>query len=195
MSIKRFALWTAFWLPICFAAWYFSSILFTAPLAGIVDWLSTLLPQIVSAVESDGNELLVVLALEARGPGGEVLPGGELLFEINPLIYGYSIPLYTALLLASPGSEARKLVAWLTAMVVLFLVQSVCIESEILKTVAITLHQQTQSLLTLPRWGYEAIAIFYQLGYLILPSVTPIALWLLQFRGFVVEMAGDSALV
>jgi len=93
MSIKRFALWTAFWLPLSFAAWYFSSILFTAPLAGIADWLSTaLLPQLVSAVETEGNKLLVVLALEARGPGGEVLPGGELLFEINPLIYGYSIP-------------------------------------------------------------------------------------------------------
>lgn len=190
MSVKGFALWVAFWLPITFAGWYFSSILFVMPLADIVDFLSTgLLPQVVSSVEPDGNNLLVVLALEVQDTSTGTLRTGEMLFKLNPLIYGYSIPLYTALVLASPGTDGRRLVAWLIAVVVLLLVQAVCIQAGILKVVAIDLVAETRPLLGFPDWGYEAVALFYQLGYLILPNVLPIALWLFQFREFVMEMA------
>ena len=34
-------------------------------------------------------------------------------------------------------------------------------------------------------WGRELIAIGYQLGYLIVPSVIPAVVWLVQFRGYV----------
>jgi len=50
MSVKGFALWAAFWLPITFGGWYFSSILFVMPLADILSLLSTtLLPQLISS--------------------------------------------------------------------------------------------------------------------------------------------------
>lgn len=196
MSVKRFALWVLFWLPICFAVWYFSSIMFVVPLADIVNLLSTtLLSEVVSAVEPDGNKLLVVLAMEVKGDSTGVMRTGEMLFELNPLIYGYCIPLYTALLLASPGSEGRKTVAWLIAMVLLFLVQALCIQAEILKIVAIDLVEETRPLLGFPNWGYEVVALLYQLGFLILPSVTPIGIWLFQFRDFVMAMADDQASV
>jgi len=196
MSVKGFALWAAFWLPITFGGWYFSSILFVMPLADILSLLSTtLLPQLISAVEPDGNHLLVILTLEAQDTSTGTLRTGEMLFKLNPLIYGYSIPLYTALVLASPGEDGRRLAAWLIGAVVLLLVQALCIQSQILKVVAIDLAQETRSLLGFPNWGYEAVALFYQLGYLILPSVTPIGLWLFQFRGFVMELAESREVI
>jgi hypothetical protein len=193
MPIKRFLLRALLWLPVCFAAWYYSSILFVAPMARALDLLSTnLLPQLVSAVEAFGNRLQVVLTLEAQDKSTGLSRTGDMLFEIDPLIYGFCIPLYTVLVLASRTSDARRLAAWLMGVAILFLVQILCIQAEILKVVAIDLAAETQPLLGLPNWGFEAIALGYQLAYLILPGVTPIALWLFQFRDVVMDMAAGA---
>jgi hypothetical protein len=194
MSIKGFTLGVLFWLPVCFAVWYFSSILFVVPFAETLNLLSTsLLPQVISAVEPNGNELRIVLALEVDDYSTGVLRTGEMLFDLNPLIYGYCVPLYTALLLASPGSDGRRLVAWLNAMVILFLVQILCIQAGIFKIVAIDLAAKTHPLLGYRDWGYETVAIIYQLCYLILPGVAPIGLWIIQFRGFVMQLADSQS--
>jgi len=190
MSIKGFMLRAVVWLPICFAVWYYSSILFVAPMARTLDLLSTtLLPQLVSAVEAYGNKLQVVLTLQAQDTSTGVLRTGDMLFEIDPLIYGFCVPLYTVLVLASRAPDARRLGAWLIGASILFAVQILCIQTEIFKVVAIDLADKTQPLLRLPNWGFEAIGVSYQLGFLILPSVTPIALWLFQFRDVVMDMA------
>jgi hypothetical protein len=193
MTIKGFMLRALVWLPICFAVWYYSSILFVAPLARTLDLLSTtLLPQLVSAVEAYGNKLQVILTLQAQDTSTGVLRTGDMLFEIDPLIYGFSVPLYTVLVLASRAPDARRFGAWLIGVTILFGVQILCVQTEILKVVAIDLAAETQPLLGIPRWGFEAIGIGYQLGFLILPSVTPIALWLYQFRDVVMDMASGQ---
>jgi len=145
MSIKGFMLRALVWLPICFAVWYYSSILFVAPLARALDLLSrTLLPQLISAVETYGNELQVVLTLQVQDTSTGLLRTGDMLFEIDPLIYGFSVPLYTVLVLASRAPDGRRLGAWLIGMIILFAVQILCIQADILKVVAIDLAGQTR---------------------------------------------------
>lgn len=195
MPLKMFMLRAVLWLPVCFAAWYYSSILFVAPMARTLDVLSTtLLPQLISAVDAYGNKLRVIVALQVQDKTGGVPRIGDILIEINPLIYGFCVPLYTALVIAAPVSDGRKLAAWLIGVFALFLVQILGVQAEILKIVAIDLSAETQPLLEFPNWGYEAIALGYQLSYLILPSMMPIALWLFQFRDVVLDMAsGENA--
>lgn len=50
------------------------------------------------------------------------------------------------------------------------------------------LHAQSATVLSLPGWGNELLAIAYQFGYLILPPVAPIVLWVGQFQTQLAEL-------
>ncbi|WP_295430904.1 exosortase H [uncultured Thiodictyon sp.] len=181
--LRQFLLRVLFWLPVCFAAWYYFSILFTIPLAALVDALMTWsFPKLVEQVAQQGNALTVVTAVPAQAAVKGVARMGTLVFEVNPLKYGYCVPLYTALLLATPASEAAKVIGWLVAMLLLTAVQVFGIATEILKTLAFQLTPEAQALLGFTSLGYEGLALAYQFGFLILPPAVPIVLWFVQFR-------------
>ncbi|NEX19526.1 hypothetical protein G3480_04225 [Thiorhodococcus mannitoliphagus] len=179
-SLRPFILHTLFWLPVCFGVWYFSSIIFAVPLASLESaLLSSLFPDVIDGVVRHGNALTVLTLIEV--PTAQGAPAGELLFDLNPLKYGYCVPFYTALVIATPADEAAKLMRWLLGMLILTMVQVFGISTEILKVIAFQLGEQGTSALDFSPWGYEALALAYQLGFLIMPAVVPIMLWLGQF--------------
>lgn len=189
--LSRFVLRVIVWLPICFAGWYFSSILWTLPVAQGSSLISAwLFPELIEGFYQRGNLLQVVSAfavpMPEQGPGAE----GELVFTINPLSYGYSIPLYTALVLASPGEDATRALRWLLGTLLLFAFQLFGLLSKVLKVVLLDLQSESAAVLSLPGWGGELLAIAYQFGYLILPPVAPIVLWVGQFQTQLVELTG-----
>jgi hypothetical protein len=185
-SLRGFLLRTLVWLPICFAAWYYLSILFTPPLASLVDAaLTGLFPQVIEGISADGNMLAVQTRVAVAAAGGAA---GDLLFELNPLKYGYCVPLYTALVLATAAPDGLRMLRWLFGILVLAAVQVFGIGTEALQAVAFQLGEEGRAALRFAPWGYEALALAYQLGYLILPPVVPIMLWLGQF-GETVEAA------
>lgn len=180
-SLRPFLLGTLLWLPLCFAIWYFCSILFAAPLAAVeTALLSSLFPEVIEGVVRNGNELTVLTLVEVPTLTGA--PRGEILFDLDPQKYGYCVPLYTALVLATPGDDTKKLLRWLLGMLILGVVQTFGIAAETLKVIAFQLGEPGAMALALPSWGNEVLVLAYQLGSLILPSVVPIMLWLVQFR-------------
>lgn len=188
--LSGFILRVVLWLPLCFAAWYFLSILFVIPLGAALDLFMTwLFPSVVKQVGPHGNSLVVVTALTTDLETAKGMGIGNLTFELNPLIYGYCVPLYTGLLIASPGSYENQLLQWIGGMLVLYFVQIFGISADILKTIAFYLGPQARSLLGYPPWGYEVIALAYQLGYLILPAVMPLAIWFSQSRDFIATLS------
>jgi hypothetical protein len=177
-ALRGLLLRTLIWLPICFGAWYFLSILFTPALAALVDTLlSAGFPSVIERVLADGNSLTVLTRIQPAAADG----AGELLFDLNPLKYGYCVPLYTALVLATDADDGRRVVHWLLGMAVLLAVQVFGISTEILKVIAFQLGPDGADALDFAPWGYDALALAYQLGYLILPPVVPIMIWLGQF--------------
>ena len=181
--IHRLLLRVLFWLPVCFALWYYFSILLTIPLASVVDLLMTWgFPNLIKQVTHYGNAMTVVTAVTVETPGPGAPAMGEILFKVNPLKYGYCVPLYTALLLAMPAGDAGKVLRWLVGMVLLTAVQVFGIAIEILKVLAFQLNDEARTLLGFAAWGYEGLALSYQIGYLILPPVAPIVIWFAQFR-------------
>lgn len=187
-ALRGFLLRTLIWLPICFGAWYFLSILFTPPLAALVDTvLSAGFPSVIERVLADGNSLTVLTRIQPAATDR----AGELLFDLNPLKYGYCVPLYTALVLATDGDDLVRALHWLLGMVVLLAVQVFGISAEILKVIAFQLGADGRAALDFAPWGYETLVLAYQLGYLILPPVLPIMLWLGQFGG--AWLMGESA--
>lgn len=195
--LRPFLIGVVLWLPPCFAAWYYMAILTSPGLAFIGDWLFPWLwPEAVAGVAAAGINLDVVTRLGIDGVSAVGLSGvgtGELIFELNPLKLGYSVPLYTALVLAVPSDDpgGRKLLAWLFGMTILVLTQVFGIGAEILKILAFDLGDQARPLLGFNSWGYELVVVGYQIGTLILPSVVPIMLWFGQFGTEMVRPAED----
>lgn len=188
--ITGFALRVVLWLPLCFGGWYFATILIAVALAATLDVAMTwILPDVVAGVARRGNELLVLLRVEALDPASQaVAPTSVMAHPIDAVKYGYGIPLYTALLLAAPGGESEKMARWLVGLAILLLVQWFGLAVEILKDLVFSL-EAARAWLGASELSREILALAYQLGYLILPSLTPVLVWSLQFRRYMSELA------
>jgi len=190
--VSRFSLHILLWLPICFGAWYYMAGVIALPVNLLTDWIMTgLFPELIREVSPNRQLLDVVCAFTPPEQPGLVVPEGqvaEIVFSINSLIYGYSIPLYSALILASPGNEMQKWLRWIVGFVVLSLVQVWGVSFDILKTLLFDLGKEVNTLLALTPMQKEAVVLGYQMGYLVLPAVTPLILWIGFHRDFLLEL-------
>ncbi|WP_293644714.1 exosortase H-associated membrane protein [Thiolapillus sp.] len=194
--VKRFVLKVILWLPLCFAVWYYMKGVIGLPTFFLVDGImSHWLPAFIKDIEFQGHLLNVVLQFapppEIKVPEGQK---AELVFSVNSLVYGYSIPLYTALILATPDTEKAKWIHWITGFIILVLAQSWGVSFDILKTLLFKLDPGLSSQLGFSSFQKELVALGYQFGYLILPAVTPLVLWIgfhQQFLGQLVPGIQD----
>ncbi len=191
--VKGFMLKVLLWLPICFAVWYYMKGVIGVPTFFLVDWvMSHALPDFIKDIEFQGHLLNVVLQFtppslpDVKVPEGQI---AEMVFSVNSLAYGYSIPLYTALILATPDEERAKWIHWTIGFIVLVLAQSWGVSFDILKTLAFRLDASLSAQLGFSSLQKELVALGYQFGYLILPAVTPLILWI----GFHQEFLGKLA--
>jgi len=178
-ALGKFVLRTILWLPPCFAAWYFSAH-YHAAFAGalarlLVDQFKS---GIVSALEQPGIDLVFVTTLEVHPePGLTAL----LLPEVNPLLYTYGLAFFLALMLAARARWWKIL----AGAVVLLPFQSWGIAFDFLAQVGVTLGPEVSAQAGLIGWRREAIALGYQIGNLIFPSLIPVVLWALFSRQFI----------
>ncbi len=184
--VSRFFWTVVFLLPFTFAAWYFMGILLTMPVAALVELVMRgLFPHAISGIEQHGFLLDILTRFSPPN-----LPQGELTFRINPMIYGYSMPLYTAILLATPGKEGAKWRHWIIGILILYLVQVFGVCFDILKTLLFEMGGDVARQMHLTaQWQLDAVALGYQFGYLILPAVAPIAIWIAFHRPFIATLA------
>lgn len=191
--LYAFLLRTLIWLPLSFVFWYQAANLLSLPLAAISKFvMQQTAPNLLTDVELGDHKLTFVTPLEADVPTAQAQQGtGIIVIEINPLIYGYSLPLLIALLLAAEGlsvSLSKLFIAY--AALLPFQAWGVCFE--FLKTVAIDLGPAVSAQANFPRWGREGIALGYQFGYLILPSVSTAVLWIAMSRDFLNRLLDRS---
>ena len=106
------------WLPLTFAVWYYFSILLTRPIAWAIDGLlPNLFSPVIADIRQNGYQLTILAKITS--PAGTL---GLLRFDINTLLYSNCLPLYTALVLASPGREVQKWGHWMIGLILLWLV-------------------------------------------------------------------------
>lgn len=190
--IHRFLLKVLFWLPVCFFLWYWLSDYWLVPIHWAMDSLFVkFLPSVISEVERQGHLLEVVTRLNA--PQGYAA-GGILTFEIWPLAYAYSLPLYAALTLAAPAANrARKALYLGLGLVALMPFIALGTGFDILKHLAFTLSAETAPYIDFNGGRKELIGWGHQFGYLILPGVVPLAIWIALHRQFLLELAPNLA--
>jgi len=188
-GLARFVLRVFLWLPVAFAAWYLCAPQYSA-MAGavahaIVDFFAA---GTVSAVERSGLDLSFVTRIEVHRAGSGA---GVLLVDVNPLIYTYGLALYLALMLAARARVWKLLVG--AAFLLGF--QGWGIAFEFLADIAIKLGPGVSAHVGLTGWRREAVALGYQVGCLILPSLAPVVLWALLNRAFVERILAPDAFV
>lgn len=178
-SLGKFVLRTFLWLPPCFAGWYLGAPYHTdvaGPLARLL--VDLFADHTVTALERSGVDVVFVTNLEVHPAAGVT---AMLLPEVDPLIYTYGLALFLALMLAARARWWKIL----AGAAVLLPFQSWGIAFDFLSQVGIRLGPEVAAQAGLVGWRREAIALGYQIGSLILPSLAPVVLWGVACRAFI----------
>lgn len=175
--LRQFILAAALWLPACFFLWavLISPILW--PVAQLVDLvLLQLLPQTVEALEQDGQNFAVVTRLLTEGDAsGRV---GQLVLTYTPMIYAWCIPLFAGLVMAAPLEGRAKLKQFAVGIPILLCVVAWGSTFDALYLLQFQAGPLGEAALQQAGVPKDLVAFGYQFGYLILPPVTPIVLWI-----------------
>jgi hypothetical protein len=172
------------WLVAAFAAW----VLLWPFLAAIQAQLAVFaanagFPSLVSGWERSGDAIDFVTRLRASAGRR----GGEILFTVNPRLYSYGLPLFTALCLAT---DPRRWPGLLAGLLVLLPLAAVGVAFDLLHQVFIT-HGAIAARDFLPTpLERNAIALGYQVGALILPTAGPAVAWGVVHRAFLARWVG-----
>jgi len=179
VSLGKFVLRTFLWLPPCFAAWYFTAQYHAAVVGKLALVLANQCSSgIVSALEQSGFDLVFVTTLVVHPAPDQ---NAVLLPEVNPLLYTYGLALFLALMLAARASWWKILVGALA----LVPFQSWGIAFDFLAQVGLRLGPEIGAQAGVLGWHREAIALGYQIGSLIFPSLVPVLLWAVSCRSFI----------
>ena len=187
LTLRGFIAWALLLLPPCFAAWFLAAPWHTAivgPLA--LQFVEPWRTGLVSALERNGYMLSFVTELEIGSSAGRV---ALLVAEVNPLVYTYGLALFLALMLAT---RAR---AWqiLLGVAIMLPFQAWSVAFDFLVQVAVLSGPEVASRAGLSGWQREAIAIGYQAGALLFPSLVPVLLWGAFNRAFIAGLRPRAA--
>jgi len=111
-------------------------------------------------------------------------------FIVNPLIFGYGLPLLFGLVMASGVSMLRKLGILLGGYVTVMLVQVWGVVWQSLKMLSFNFGSAASQVVTDAGIPSDLIALCYQLGVLILPPLAPIILWVLANWTLIEQFTG-----
>jgi hypothetical protein len=188
-SVRKFVAHTFLWLPACFALWYLAAPYHAAIAGAFADILvATLRSGLVSRLEYPGSDVVFVTTLAMPAAPGQA---AFLAIEVNTLLYTYGLALFLALMLAARAPWRRLLIGAMA----LLPFQSWGVAFDFLAHVGVKLGPGISAQAGLLGWRAETIALCYQVGALILPSLTPVVAWALLNGGFLAKLLSpdDSA--
>lgn len=197
-SVYIFLLEIFMWLPITFFIWYYLATPLTAPVALLVHvFLSQLfLPTWIEGIEQHGHLLQVITSIKptlniAVPAGTEAI----LIFDVNPLIYSYSLPFFMALSFAVPHTTVIQKLRQvsLTWLLILLPVQAFCVIILILQTLIFQTEPNISFQIVSNFWFRELIALIYQFSSLILTPVTPLLTWMILNKDYLQVLAPQFA--
>jgi len=181
--VGRFGLRVLLWLPPCFAAWYFLSILFVGPIAFAVDQLlSLVLPALATDATQYGNRLEITLHVVGAGYPGASADTRTASFYVHPLDYCYGVALFSALSFAAWGDARQRAIKWTLGVMVLFVFAILGVASNAIKIIVFDALPQIGADVGWTTIQYNLEAFMFKSMYLIVTPVSPIVLWLWQYR-------------
>ncbi len=179
------------WMIFGFMLWYYLSAFHGMPVRLIADEILARLlgSQYMGIIPNPDHHYL--FQVQTQIPF--LFPDGSreaLGFIINPLIYGFGLPLLFGLVMASGVSLARKTGVLLIGYVCVMLVQVWGVVWQALKMLAFNFGPDAHQLVIDAGISDEVIALCYQLGVLIFPPLAPIILWVLANWKLIEQFTG-----
>ncbi|NND45107.1 MAG: hypothetical protein HKN58_07270 [Xanthomonadales bacterium] len=192
MRLGELLLLASLWMLFGFMLWYYLSVFHGVPVRLAADALldRVLGDAFYNIVANPDRQYLfqVQTRIPFQFPDGSQEALG---FIINPLVYGYGLPLLFGLVMASSVSLLRKLLTLLCGYVAVMLVQVWGVFWQALKMLTFNFGPEVQQVVVDAGVSPTAIALCYQLGVLIFPPLVPVIVWVLasweeveQFTGW-----------
>jgi hypothetical protein len=168
------------WMVFGFMLWYYLSAFHGIPVRLLADeilsrWLGS---EFMNIIPNPDHHYLfqVQTRIPFQFPDGSREALG---FIINPLVYGFGLPLLFGLVMASGVSFLRKIGILLLGYVCIMLVQVWGVVWQALKLLAFNFGPDAHQVVIDAGISVELIALCYQLGVLIFPPLVPVILWVL----------------
>lgn len=189
--VREMFLLSALYLPLGFFLWFsFGSALMWLP-GRIVDGLLVgMYPDLFEAVVQFGKsyEIQTLVQFDRLVEGRIALAT----FDINPMVYAWGMALIFGLIMATPLSGRRRLLQLAIGYALLTIVTTWGVFWEVWVKMAFNVGPEGAAAVMAAGIPQTMIALCYQLGYLMLPAVMPVAAWILMNRAFLEEVAFDQ---
>jgi len=185
--VKEMFLLAALYLPLGFFLWFFMASGLMFPTSRLVEWLLVgLYPDVFERVVQLGFrfEVQTAVVLPQQVEGRAV----ALNLDINPMVYAWGLALMFGLIMATPMRGLRRLVQLLAGFAIVTLVTTWGVFWEVWRDMAFLMGPQAAAAVQSTNLSATAIALCYQLGYLMFPGVIPIAAWILMNRPFIEQL-------
>lgn len=192
MRLGELIFLASLWMLFGFMLWYYLAVFHGIPVRLAADQLlqSALGENFYNIIANPERRYL--LQVQTRIPF--VFPDGtqEVLgFIVNPLVYGYGLPLLFGLVMASSNSMVRKLLTLLIGYAVITVVQIWGVFWQSIKMLTFNFGTEVQQIVFDAGISATVTALCYQLGVLIFPALIPVIVWVLaswreveQFTGW-----------
>jgi hypothetical protein len=191
LKLGELLILAALWMLLGFTLWYYLAVFHGLP-ARLAS--EAILGQILGddfqriVAESSQRFLFQVeTRIPFTFPDGST---GALGFIVNPLVYGYGLPLLFGLVMGSNVSWRRKLGILLLGYVVISLVQVWGVVFQSLKTLSFNFGPEAHEVVLSHGVSDTVVAMGYQLGSLIFPALAPVIVWVLTNRRLVEQFVG-----
>jgi hypothetical protein len=177
-------------LVLALALWYWARNYVVMPVAWLAEWaMRFFFPGWVSGSELDGISQTLITRLAVPQAGGRV---ADLTPEASVLTYCYGLPLLAALFLAARARNLWWKLPVCTVGLMPFQAWGVCFSW--LMQVAVKSGPYTRSTTYFTDWSVNLIGLGYQIGFLLLPTLVPMLMWMYFERQFVITVAVEGSL-
>jgi hypothetical protein len=179
------------WMVFGFMLWYYLSAFHGTPVRLLANeilsrWLGS---EFLNIIPNPDHHYL--FQVQTRIPF--LFPDGSreaLGFTVNPLIYGYGLPLLFGLVMATGVTFLRKFTILLAGYACVMLVQVWGVVWQTLKMLAFNFGADAHQVIMDAGISDELIALCYQLGVLIFPPLVPVILWVLTNWALIEQLTG-----
>ena len=185
--IKEMFLLAALYLPLGFFLWFFFADALMYLPARATEFIMTLsAPDVFERIVQlqFKFEIQTAIQMERQVEGQVALLNAFM----NPMIYAWGMALLFGLIMATPLTIKRRFVQMLIGYFVVSLVVIWGVFWETWKDLAFRLGPEAATVVAESSLSPTMIALFYQLGYLMLPAVVPVVCWILMNRPFLEEV-------
>ena len=191
LRLSELLILAVLWMVFGFMLWYYLSAFHGVPVRLLSNEILTRLlgSEFWNIIPNpDRHYLLQVQThIPFRFPDGSEEALG---FIVNPLIYGYGLPLLFGLVMASGVSFIRKMATLLVGYICVMLIQVWGVVWQTLKMLAFNFGPDAHQLVSDAGISDELIALCYQLGVLIFPPLVPVILWVLANWELIEQFTG-----